>query len=66
MSKDRPSDKDILTALTYCGISDGDLCGMCWYSRFTGGTCRKTLNHDAVNRMKELLQENEKLKKREG
>jgi hypothetical protein len=65
MNKDvipEPSDNDILTALTYCGVSDGDLCGMCWYSRFTGGMCRKTLTHDAVARMKELLEENERLK----
>ena len=59
-----PTDKDILTALTYCGISDGDLCGMCWYSRITGGGCRKQLTHDAVNRMKELIQENEQLKRK--
>ena len=52
-----PSDRDILTALTYCGVSDGDLCGMCWYSRFTGGTCMKRLTHDAVVRIKELLKE---------
>ena len=56
-----PTDNDILTALVYCGISNGDLCGMCWYSRIGGGECMKRLTHDAVTRMKELIKENEQL-----
>lgn len=58
-----PTDKDIITALSYCGISDGDLCNLCWYSRIGGGKCMKQLTHDAVARMNELLEENERLGK---
>ena len=42
MNKDvtpEPTDNDILTALTYCGVSDGDLCGSrgCGYWRLLLG-----------------------------
>ena len=63
MHSNMPSDNNILAALAYCGVSNGDLCNMCWYSRITGGKCMTQLMHDTIVRMKDLLAENELLKK---
>lgn len=47
------SDKDICKALIYCKHSDGALCNMCPYAKFTPN-CSKVLLDDAANRIREL------------
>ena len=51
------NDVQLMTGLTYCGISDGDLCAICPYNSIGGGKCKKVLTREAVNRIKELLEE---------
>ena len=51
------NDVQLMTGLTYCGVSDGDLCAICPYNSIAGGNCKKVLTREAVNRIKELLEE---------
>ena len=58
------NDVQLMTGLTYCGISDGDLCAICPYNSIAGGNCKKVLTREAVNRIKELLEEQGKQSER--
>lgn len=57
------TDTELLKALVYCRNRDGDLCGMCAYSAIAGGECSNVLLREARDRIKELIKENEELKK---
>ena len=52
------SNEDICKALIYCRHSDGALCNMCPYSRFSSN-CSKFLLSDAAERIRELSSKEE-------
>ena len=57
----RVTDKELMTALIYCGRIDADLCELCAYNKVPSGECSKALHRDAVARLKEYIQVNKDL-----